>query len=201
MNHLQAEFDIIVDHTKRCDDLTQEIQSSFKSWGGLVQQLREVIIHTQEKGGDDIWKTEQDLMSYTPPVNSTPASPVSAPVLPELDRPSVELVTNMIQAPHQDVLWELLPFVDMWLRRCYKIFTRGAGGRTLDWKYAASIEGMQYLASMFDNIRDCRDMLKTSESAKRAGIMDHLSIVVYVSAPVPIRHAPTDKQSSGLPVQ
>lgn len=193
MKLLQVEFDAFMDATKRCDELTQEIQTSFKIWGGRVQQLREVIIHTQEKAGGNIRKPEQAMMVNTPAANSTT---VSVPVLPELDRPSVELVTMMTQAPDDDVLWELLPTVEMWLRRCYTIFTSETGGG-LDWKYAASTEGQQYFTGMAKAIKDCRDALKTSKSALKAGIINHLALVCFVRAPGSIPHAPTDKHISG----
>lgn len=49
---LQIEFDDFVHATERCDQLVQQVQAAFKSWGGLAQKLREVMIHTQEKAGE-----------------------------------------------------------------------------------------------------------------------------------------------------
>lgn len=201
MKFLRAEFDTFVEATKRCDSLTQEMQAAFKSWGGLVQQLREIILHTQEKAGEAAWKPEQGIMLCTYPVDSTPAASISSLVLPELPRPPKELVILMIQASQDDVLWDRLSCVEMWLRRCYMFFSGDGTGCGLDWKYVASTEGQQYLEGMLQNIEECSNVLKTSESAKKAGIVVQLWRVLIVREYEPIRHAHTDKESSGSVVQ
>lgn len=175
---LQSDFDIFLEATKRCDQLTQEVHAVFKKWGELAQHLREVIIHTEEKAGEAAWQPQTRLMIYT---ESEPVKP-STPAIPELSPPSSALLKEMSNVPSDDVLWATLPEVEMWFRRCYKAFTGNAAGE-MDWTYAASQSGQLYLTVMIDKMQKCHTALTDSPAANKSEIFTRLANAISVRLP------------------
>lgn len=181
MKCLQTEFDIFMDATNRCDQLTQEVQAAFKSWGGLVQELRNAIIHAEEKAGESAWGQGPCRTIFPTAVESPPVVPVPVftPGLPEISGHSAKLVGDMSNADFNDVLWQKLPCIEMWLRRCYKIFTGDETGGPLR-TYAASKAGQVYLATMVKNLEECREALLDSRCARDSPIGKNLVTVISV---------------------
>lgn len=180
MVRLQYEFDIFLEATKRCDQLTQEVQALFKNWGDLAQELREVIIHTEEKAGEAAWQPQIRLMIYT---ESEPGQTTPTPAIPQLSAPSSEVLKEMSNAADDDKLWPILPDVEMWLRRCYKLFTGDATGG-LDWTYAASGPGQLYIGNMIDEMQRCHNILTTSKAANKSKIFAQLGTAINVRFPI-----------------
>lgn len=187
MKLLQTEFNIFTDAIKRSDQLTQEVQATFKSWGSLVRELRNVIIHTEEKSGESAWALGRCLTIRPASVESPPSVSVPTPVLPKIYGLSAELVDKMSNANRNDVLWEKLPCIEMWLRRCYKMFTGDKAGGLLR-TYAASTEGQLYLVTMAKKLEEYRDALLNSQAAKDSPIGKDLVTVISVRPSVSVSY-------------
>lgn len=176
MVRLQSEFDIFLETTKQCDQLSKEAQALYKNWGEQARRLREVVIHTEEKAGEAAWHPMTRLMIYT---ESEPVRPVSTPVIPTLSPPNPEVLKLMSVAAKDDVLWVTLPDIEKWFRRCYKLFTMDAAGGC-DWTYVKSKPGQLYISVIHEELQKFLKSLTHSPAAQQSSLITHLGTVASV---------------------
>lgn len=171
---LKLRLDLFKRSTKECDVLAIEARDTFGSWGGLVRELRQVILHKHEMGGE----TYRGAGVYVIPADSIP-------VLPDMVRPAADLMSRMYLADKSDILWKEVAQIDSCLRRYYKLASDGRAPVDVDWDFTASPTGQLYVADLILKLTGYNTAIASSQAAGTAEIRTHLTNALSVRRSMP----------------